>query len=93
MLFMLYSLSLRGRYLCVGLPMFSRDFLMHAYGADCMQEYGKVVILGKSVEEEAYSTKSVPWKSTGWLHKRMRVQDMEAIVEALSPTTAQVSQT
>ncbi len=65
---------------------------MHAYGADCMQEYGKVVILGKSVEEESYSAKSVPWKSTGWLHKRMRVQDMEAIVEALSPTTAQVSE-
>jgi hypothetical protein len=37
-------------YLCVGLPLFSRDFLMHAYGADCLAETGKVVILGRSTE-------------------------------------------
>lgn len=75
----------------MGLPMFSRDFLMHAYAGDCMQEHGKVVILGHSIEE--YPDKPVPWKSCGWLHKRMKVQDMEAIVEALSPTAAQVSNT
>eukprot|EP01032_Pedospumella_encystans_P032587 gene32587-36793_t len=79
-------------YLCVGLPMFSRDFLMHAYAGDCMQEYGKVVILGHSVEKhpDESKEKSVPWKSCGWLHKRMHVQDMEAVVEALSPNTAQM---
>jgi len=72
--------------------MFSRDFLMHAYAGDCMQEYGKVVILGHSVEKhpDESKEKSVPWKSCGWLHKRMHVQDMEAVVEALSPNTAQV---
>lgn len=72
--------------------MFSRDFLMHAYAGDCMQEYGKVVILGRSVEKHPVECKeeSVPWKACGWLHKRMHVQDMEAVVEALSPNTAQV---
>jgi hypothetical protein len=76
------------RYLCVGLPVFSRDFLFNAFGADCMVEHGKVVILGKSVD--AHPTKAVPWKATGWLHKRMDVQDIEAIVEAISPTAAKV---
>lgn len=76
------------RYLSLGLPVFSRDFLFHAFGADCMQEHGKVVILGKSVE--SHPTKEVPFKKTGWLHKRMSIQDMEAIVEAITPTTAKV---
>ena len=61
---------------------------MHAFGADCMHEHGKVVILGKSIE--GYEAKEVPWKPTGWLHKRMSIRDLEAIVEALSPTTAKV---
>lgn len=76
------------RYICVGLPVFSRDLLFHAFGADCMHEHGKVVILGKSVD--AHPSKEVPWKATGWLHKRMSIQDIEAIVEAISPTAAKV---
>jgi hypothetical protein len=67
---------------------FSRDLLVHAFGADCMHEHGKVVILGKSIE--SYEAKEVPWKPTGWLHKRMSIQDLEAIVEAITPTTAKV---
>mgnify|MGYP000683979062 CR=1 FL=1 len=56
-----------------------------------MEEHGKVVILGKSVEPEEYpGDKEVPWKSCGWLHKRMYIQDLEAIVEATSPTAAKV---
>jgi hypothetical protein len=53
-----------------------------------MHEHGKVVILGKSIE--SYEAKEVPWKPTGWLHKRMSIKDLEAVVEAITPTTAKV---
>ena len=55
-----------------------------------MQEHGKVVILGSSVEEKEYTTKEVPWRAEGWLHKRMSIKELEAIVEAISPTAAKV---
>lgn len=61
---------------------------MHAFGADCMEEHGKVVILGKSAEN--YTHKEVPWKPVGWTHNRMYMKDLEAIVEAVSPTAARV---
>lgn len=86
----LFYISPFNSYICVGLPVFSRDLLFHAYGADCMQEYGKVVILGNSVEEKEYTTKEVPWRAEGWLHKRMSIKELEAIVEAISPTAAKV---
>lgn len=72
----------------MGLPFFSRDILIHAFGADCMEEHGKVVILGKSAEN--YTDKEVPWKPIGWMHNRMYMKDLEAIVEAISPTAAKV---
>lgn len=53
-----------------------------------MEEYGKVVILGKSAEN--YIAKDVPWKQVGWMHNRMYIKDLEAIVEAISPTAAKV---
>jgi len=73
-------------YLRVGLPVFSRDFLMHAYGADCLMEEGKIVLLGKSTEE--YKEKDVPWKTVGWCHNRLYVKEFEAVIEIISPTCA-----
>ncbi len=34
------------RYMNIGLPMMSRDFLLRAYGADCLASHGKIIILG-----------------------------------------------
>jgi hypothetical protein len=53
-----------------------------------MQEHGKIVILGKSVD--SYEPKPVPFKPVGWCHNRLVVKELEAIIEVSSPSTAKV---
>lgn len=61
---------------------------MQAYGADCLHEHGKLLIVGKSIEE--YPDKKVPFREKGWFQDRMTVKMFKAITEILSPTSAKV---
>lgn len=79
-------------YFCVGVTGFSRDVLMNCYGADCLFEKGKLVILGKSVDAIP-SEKEVPFKPDGWFHCRADVHEMVCLVDVFSPTSAKVRRT
>jgi hypothetical protein len=61
---------------------------MQAYGADCLHEYGKILIIGKSIDD--YPDKEVPFKPKGWFQDRMTVKEFKTITEVLSPTSAKV---
>eukprot|EP01039_Chlorochromonas_danica_P001567 gene1567-1712_t len=71
-------------YICV--PPLGRDFVMNAYGADCLTEHGKLLIIGKSIDN--YPEKEVPFRTPGWFHDRMEVKQFRAITEVLTPTSA-----
>lgn len=62
---------------------------MRAYGADCLQEHGKVIILGGSIDD--YPEKTVPWKEVGWFHNKMKITEFKTIIEITSTTSAKVS--
>lgn len=62
---------------------------MNAYGADCLTEHGKLLIIGKSID--SYPEKEVPFRTPGWFHDRMEVKQFRAITEVLTPTSAKVS--
>lgn len=64
----------------------SRDFCLHTFAADCLQEHGKLVIIGKSVE--TFEDVELPLKSTGWFHKRMTVKEFKVLVDVKTPTEA-----
>jgi hypothetical protein len=76
-------------YLNVGLPPVTRDFLLKAYGADCLKETGKIAIIARSIDELEGS--ELPLKTTGWFHERMIVKEMKFVVDILSPTSAKTS--
>lgn len=79
---------------------------MRAYGADCLQEQAKIVVIGESVPswdpqsvhpslKESSSgrtmvAKSVPFRNRRWTHDRVDIHDLAAIIHVLSPNTAKV---
>lgn len=77
-------------YLCFGVPGFNRDMAMLAYGADCLLENSKILILGRSIDEHPTGEKELPFKAVGWLHNRMVVKEFSALLEVLTPTSAKV---
>lgn len=77
-------------YINIGIPGLSRDFLMRVYGADCLVERGKLIILGKSIETYP-GEKTVPFKACGWFHNRMVVEEFRCIVDVLTPTSAKTT--
>lgn len=77
-------------YLCFGIPGLTRDMAMLAYGADCLFENSKILILGRSIDEHPTGEKELPFKAIGWLHNRMVVKEFSAILEVLTPTSAKV---
>lgn len=64
----------------------SRDFALHAYGADCLKEHGMVIINGKSIDQ--YEPKAIPYRPIGWLHNRMEIKEFFSNIHILSPTAA-----
>ena len=74
-------------YLCWSVPPISRDCLLRAYGADCLHEEGKVVLIGSSIDNW---DSEIPFKQEGWFHKRMIIKKFEAIVHVLSPNSGKV---
>ena len=65
---------------------------MRAYGADCLRERGKILILGKSIDDYTDNPDNpVPWRSIGWGHNRVIVKEYKAIIDVLSATSAKVS--
>jgi len=71
-------------YIGLWIPPLSRDALMHAYSANCLLEAGKILLIGKSIEDY----EGTPWVSEGWFHSKMYIREFKAIIEARSPTTA-----
>jgi hypothetical protein len=74
-----------------GLMGISRDVLLHAYGADCVLESGKMIIVGKSIETFSNSSGEavdIPWKSVGWLHNKLIIKEFKLVLDILSPSTA-----
>lgn len=76
-------------YVDIFIPPLSRDFLIEAYGADCMMETSQIIIIGKSIDKYDGAASEVPLKKEGWFHKRLLVKSFKAIVTILSPTEAQ----
>ena len=74
--------------MCISVPPLSRDTLLRAYAGDCLQEEGKVVIIGSSIDN--WENHDIPFKEEGWFHKRMNIKKFQAIVHVLSPTTGKV---
>lgn len=54
-------------YICLSVPPIARDTLLRAYGADCLQEHGKVVVIGRSIDN--WKDADVPFLEEGWFHK------------------------
>lgn len=76
-------------YLFLGIVPMTRDTLIKAYGADCLTEHNKVVILGHSIPNwESPKSSSIPFRQRGWFHDRFELHDFAAIFSILSPSTA-----
>jgi hypothetical protein len=65
----------------------SRDTCVHAFGVDCLREFGCIVLIGKSVQE--WPGVEMPFKPAGLLHQQMSIEDYTAIINVTSPTSAQ----
>jgi hypothetical protein len=67
---------------------------MSVYAVDMMQEQGKVLVLGRSVPEEAEEAKNraipVPFGAIGCFHNRIVVKDLKTTFELTSPTSVKV---
>jgi hypothetical protein len=69
-------------------PMFSRQVGARFFGADCLLEHGKMVLIGHSVD--SWPCPPIAWKPTGWFHDIMILKDFKAVVQIASPTHAKV---
>lgn len=64
----------------------TRDTLLKAYAADCLADHGKVVILGKSIDD--IPGFEVPFIEIGWFQNRMVIKEFRVTVEILSKQSA-----
>lgn len=75
----------------MGIPTFSRDMLLSAYGADCLLERGVFCVVGSSILSGEVEGITVPWKEEGWFHNKCICRQFKIVIELLSPTTCKVS--
>lgn len=66
----------------------SREVVVHAFGANCLQENKSIVIVTKSVD--AVDGREVPLISNSIFNDRCDVKHMYVVTTLLSPTTAKV---
>ncbi len=93
-------------YLHISLPMLiARDTVIHAYACDLLEEEGKLILIGKSVNEkidefkEKYGNaaaaentfKETPLKPVSWFHNRLNILDFKAIMEPISSTSVKTT--
>ena len=71
-------------YISLFIPPISRDTIMYAYAADCLQEANQIIISGVSID----SWKDFPMKPTGWLYDRMDVQKFLATIVVTGTNSA-----
>jgi hypothetical protein len=62
---------------------------MHAFGADCLYESGKLVMIGESVDSWPGAT--IPFYPRGWSHSDMTIKDFNAIIDITSPSSAKTT--
>lgn len=74
-------------YVHISVPPMSRDFIIQAYGADCLLEHGKIIILGRSIDQYEGGVE-VPLLTEGWFHKRLILNSFKAVITIISPTEA-----
>ncbi|GMH56731.1 hypothetical protein TrRE_jg11493, partial [Triparma retinervis] len=72
----------------VSVPLFglSRDAVFHAFGCDCMEKDGSVLIVANSVE--TFQGVEIPKEPKGWGAARMIVRSFQGLVTITSPTSA-----
>jgi hypothetical protein len=78
-------------YLNVWSPLgISRDMVVRGYGSDCLLEFGKVVIVAKSVD--SYPGANIPPLDRGFFrtHHRSELKHLNVVFDILSPTSAKV---
>jgi hypothetical protein len=66
----------------------SRDVVMHAFGANCLEESDSIVIVTKSVDD--YPGAEIPRVSGGFFNGRCDIKYMYAVTKLLSPSSAEV---
>ena len=75
----------------ISVPLFglSRDAVFHAFGCDCMDKEGSVMIVAESVlSPDEFPSADIPPEPTGWTGGRMVLRSFSGLVEILSPTSA-----
>eukprot|EP01031_Cornospumella_fuschlensis_P025323 gene25323-30578_t len=89
-------------YIYIYMPPLGRDFIMHAYGADCLESHSKLLILGKSVDTPP-TTNHTPvaqhtpgkyshhYKPPSLFHNQMFVKEFRTVTHVLSPTRARTT--
>ena len=76
-------------YFYLSAKVISRDAGIHAYGIDCLQEYGTIVLVGHSID--SFPGADIPFRAAGWGHQTMHVKHFNAVVQVLSPTSAKTT--
>jgi hypothetical protein len=66
----------------------SRDMVVRGFGADCLQETGKIVICVSSCD--SYPEAELPPPTTGWFHDRARLIHMYIVFDLTGPESANV---
>jgi hypothetical protein len=75
----------------LSVPLFglSRDAVFHAFGCDCMDTDGSVMIVAESVDQAgAPAGVTIPPEPTGWGSGRMVLRKFSGLVTITSPTSA-----
>jgi len=70
--------------------MFRRDALIHVFAADCLEENGKIVILGQSIDQ--WNGDNVGFSGGNFFSNRLHINHMTSVINIESPDTAKVFQ-
>jgi hypothetical protein len=66
----------------------SRDLVISGYGADCLYEHGKIIIVAKSID--SYPDVELPPATSSWFHDRANMKSMSVVFDVRGPEEANV---
>jgi hypothetical protein len=55
-----------------------------------MFEYGRIIIIGESIEE--YPEKPIPWKPISWRQNHMILKELKSTIQVINSAKAKVSE-
>jgi len=76
-------------YFNISVPLMSRDASMAAFGADCLDEKGLILLIGKSCDE--LEGVHIPFEAKSWFHDRLDIKDFKTLIQVVSPTEAKTT--